>query len=87
MDDESRKKYIHLVVGYTGHLLIGLAVLRSLSVLQDTAAYGLTMFGYILLCIYFQFADTKIGATKLDKVIFRVSLIVLIGIIAFNLFE
>jgi hypothetical protein len=51
LSDETNEKYIYLIVGYAGLLLIGIAILRSLSVsvIQDTLDYALTMFGYILL--------------------------------------
>ncbi|GEN44448.1 hypothetical protein [Alkalibacillus haloalkaliphilus] len=86
MSSENSKKYIHLIIGYSGLLLIGLAVLRSLSVTQDTVGYALTMLGYLLLAQYFLFADTKIGATKINKAILRISLLVMLGLMAIYIY-
>ncbi|MGM0852754.1 MAG: hypothetical protein ACQEWI_09110 [Bacillota bacterium] len=80
MKDEQAKKYIHLVLGYTGLLLIGIAILRNLSVIQDTVGYALTMFGYFFLVTYFKYADHKMGATKKEKAFFRIGFLVVLGI-------
>lgn len=87
MNEDSKKNYFHLVIGYSGLLLIGLAVLRFISVTQDTVGYTLTMFGYICLVTYFKFADNKIGVTTKEKVIFRISFIVILGLLAFFIYE
>jgi hypothetical protein len=59
---------------------------RSLSVIQDTVDYALTMFGYIFLLSYFKFADDKIGATKKEKAFFRISLLAILGLVALYLY-
>ncbi|GEL78452.1 hypothetical protein [Tenuibacillus multivorans] len=87
MSKEIKDKYLYLVIGYTGLLLIGLAVLRSISVMQDTSSYVLTMFGYACCVSYFKFADNKIGATKKDKLIFRVGFLVALLVIAFLIYD
>jgi hypothetical protein len=88
LSDETNEKYIYLIVGYAGLLLIGIAILRSLSVsvIQDTLDYALTMFGYIFLLSYFKFADDKIGATKKEKAFFRISLLAILGLVALYLY-
>jgi hypothetical protein len=88
LSDETNEKYIYLIVGYAGLLLIGIAILRSLSVsvIQDTLDYALTMFGYIFLMSYFKFADDKIGATKNEKAFFRISLLAILGLVALYLY-
>jgi hypothetical protein len=89
MSDETNEKYIYLIVGYAGLLLIGIAISRSLSVLLehlDPVDYGLTMFGYIFLVSYFRFADDKIGASKKEKAFFRISLLAILGLVALSLY-
>lgn len=36
MNDENKKKYLRLVIGYSGLLLVGLAAVRHITVIQDT---------------------------------------------------
>lgn len=80
------KKYLHLIVGYTGLLLIGIAILRSLSVFLDTIGYALTMIGYFFISFYFKFADEKIGATKKEKAIFRIGFLCILGVVALYIY-
>ncbi|NIK12582.1 hypothetical protein [Alkalibacillus almallahensis] len=84
--DEQQKKYFHLFIGYFGLLLIGLAILRHLAILQDTVGYALTMFGYISLCIYVQYADNKIGASTKEKIFFRVGFLAVLTVVAIDLY-
>ncbi|SET71165.1 hypothetical protein SAMN05216389_12231 [Oceanobacillus limi] len=74
MQEELKKrdrKYLYLIVGYSGITLIGITVLRYLATVYDTFGQGLFMFGYLLLVSYFKFADDRIGATTIDKIAFR----------------
>ncbi|WP_226672360.1 hypothetical protein [Rossellomorea aquimaris] len=84
MKEEQARKHIHLILGYSGLLLIGLAIFRNLSFAKDHVGYGFMMFGSLLLISYFKFADDKMGATKKEKVFYRIGLVVLLGIIAIN---
>lgn len=87
MNEDSKKKYLHLVIGYSGLILIVLAALRVQSVIQDTVGYALIGFGYICLVIYFKFADNKIGVTTKEKIIFRLGFIVILGLFALFLYK
>jgi hypothetical protein len=78
---------LHLVIGYSGLILIGLAELRFISVIHDTVGYALTMFGYLCLANYFMFAEDKIGVTTKEKVIFRIGFIVILGLLALFIYK
>ncbi|WP_201712793.1 hypothetical protein [Rossellomorea arthrocnemi] len=84
MKEEQARKHMHLILGYSGLLLIGLAILRNLSVARDHVGYGLTMFGYLFLVSYFKFADDKIGATRKEKAFYRIGFFALLAIVALN---
>ncbi|MFI8684891.1 hypothetical protein [Rossellomorea sp. NPDC077527] len=84
MKEEQARKHMYLILGYSGLLLIGLAILRNLSVVNDHVGYGLTMFGYLLLVSYFKFADDKIGATRKEKAFYRIGFLVVLVIVAWN---
>lgn len=76
LNDEKRKKYLYLLIGYLGFLLMGLGIARYVSVAQDTLGFALTMFGFIFLAILFELIEKKIGVTKKETTIFRIGLIV-----------
>ncbi|MCR8847952.1 hypothetical protein NQ095_05995 [Rossellomorea sp. SC111] len=83
MKEEQAKKHIYLIMGYSGLLLIGLAVFRNLSVEKDHVEYGFLTFGSLFLIVYFKFADDKIGATKKEKAFYRIGLVGGLWLIAF----
>ncbi|MBP1950881.1 hypothetical protein [Virgibacillus litoralis] len=76
MNEEKKKKYLYLLMGYLGFLLMGFGIARYISVVQDTIGLALTMFGYIFLVTFFGFVENKIGVTKKETIIFRIGLIV-----------
>lgn len=86
LKEDRKKKYLYLGFGYTGLILIGLAVIRYIVEIKDTVGYALTMFGYICLVYYFTFADQKIGATTGEKIIFRLGFLAILGIIVYFIY-
>jgi hypothetical protein len=83
MNEEQAKKHIHLIMGYSGLLLIGLAIFRNLSVVKDHVGYGFLTFGTLFLIVYFKLADDKIGATRKEKAFYRIGLVGALWMIAF----
>ncbi|WP_421385219.1 hypothetical protein ACOJQI_10790 [Bacillus salacetis] len=81
MKKEIQKKYLHLVLGYTGLLFVFVSLFKNISVTQNQSSYALTMFGLIFIISYFQYADRKMGASKKDMAFFRIGLIVILAII------
>lgn len=72
MNNEGKKKYFYLIIGYLGLLLTVLAIVRYITIIQDTLGQALAVMGSILLISFLRFAENKIGVTTKEKAIFSI---------------
>ncbi|MFS0673512.1 hypothetical protein [Ornithinibacillus sp. 179-J 7C1 HS] len=86
MNEENRKKYLHLFLGYLAMLLIGVAMLRQVAIYDDSLGMGLTLLGLVFLVSYFNFTEVKMGITKTQRMLFRGCCFVILVLLALLLF-
>lgn len=82
MNDEN-KKYLYLLLGYTGILLILFAVIRYMSIIHDTRGMMLAIFGAVCLGAFLDFVEKEIGITVKRRMISRIGAIVILLLLVF----
>ncbi|MBC5638748.1 hypothetical protein H8S33_18420 [Ornithinibacillus sp. BX22] len=85
MNNEGKKKYVYLIIGYLGLLLTVLAIVRYITIIQDTLGQALAVMGSILLISFLRFAENKIGVTTREKAIFSIAFVTILIVVLFIL--
>ncbi|WP_145956032.1 hypothetical protein [Halobacillus halophilus] len=56
-----------MALGHLGMILVGLGVMRMMSVINDSAGFAFTFFGFLLMNIYINDLEKKMGFSKKEK--------------------
>ncbi|KHE70907.1 hypothetical protein [Halobacillus sp. BBL2006] len=67
MKQEKKTQYLYMTIGNLGILLIGLAAMRSTTILNDRLGYALTFLGFLMVIIYQDFLEEKMGYRKKER--------------------
>ncbi|WP_431802329.1 hypothetical protein [Halobacillus andaensis] len=71
-----------MALGYTGLVLIGLAFMTY----DNNTGRSLALFGFLLINMYINFTEKKIGVTKKESTLFRIPAVVILMILAITIY-
>lgn len=74
-----------MIIGYLGLLLTVLAIVRYITIIQDTLGQALVVMGSLLLISFLRFAENKIGVTTKEKAIFSIVFVAILIVVLFIL--
>lgn len=86
MHEDKKGLYFYMMIGYVGIFLIGLAGMRFASVYLDSEGFGLSLFGFLMVGVYLNFLEQKLGIKRKDFIISKVVLLVVFAILSFLLY-
>ncbi|MFC7322587.1 hypothetical protein [Halobacillus campisalis] len=87
MEKEKKTNYLLMGIGNLGNLLIGLAAMRLTSLLGDSTGYGLAFAGFLLVIIYQDYLEKKVGIQNKERYISRGILVIVFTVLAFVLYS
>ncbi|MGP4075506.1 hypothetical protein [Halobacillus sp. K22] len=81
MKFEKKNQYFFMALGHLGMILVALGAMRVMSVINDSAGFAFTFFGFLLMNIYINDLEKKMGFSKKEKGIFTsIFIIIFIGL-------